>query len=990
MGSGLKRLGAVLVAGFAAMRIGSKLMEFKTAASDLNETINKSNVVFGNSSAEIMKWSEQAATSFGLSQQAALEQVSTFGEMFRQLGQTQGQAAKTSESMIKLAADLGSFHNVDPSEVLDMMSSAMRGEFDPIQRLIPNINALRVEHEALAMGIAKPVKNMALVQQAALREEAARKRLSAAIKEHGETSFEARSAANALQLAEAGVAKALQGQKVPLTEAQKAMTVLGIIQKDGANATNDFAETSAGLANQQRILAAQMQDLKTKAGQALLPTFVALANVVTTKIMPPIVEWAQVHGPALGVTLGRWTTTAVDFISRAGPPMSKFFQEVGPKIRVLFSDLRNGTETSGSGMKDIGQAFKDARSELSSLSSQLPSFNDLISVSGVVLKFLASHLDLVRKSLPLLVAGYVLFKAAQVAANVAQALSLPMKVAEIAVNYKLVAANRALLVSQASVTGAQTASVTATTADVVATEASTFSRIKNRIATIASTAATYVARGAVLAWTGAQWLLNVALNANPIGLVVLGIAALVAAFVIAWKNSDTFRRIVMAAWAGIKTAAQATVDWIRAAWPTYIQPTLRQIGSGVAWLWNAFKTYFTFMANIYLKVFQGMMWAWRNVLSPTFSAIGTGIGWVRDGFRVAVRQIGEIWGRLRDAAASPVRFVINTVYNNGIRSWWNKISGVFHGPTLPLIRSPFASGGIVPGVATPGRDNQLAAVGSGEAIMRPEWTRAVGASTVYAWNRAARTGGTSGVARAMGLRGFADGGVVDLITNPRSWVKPLDSMLQRIEGSAFGKMLAGGLRGLVGRLTQHVSAKASSLAAGAMGAIRLQGGGNAANRSLGASMASQMYGWTGTNWVALNNLWNGESGWNHLARNPSSGAYGIPQSLPASKMATAGGDWMTNPATQIRWGLGYIKSAYGSPANAYSKWLNRSPHWYDTGGWLPPGLSLAYNGTGRHERVLGPKESTSPVFNNYGVVTTLEVEDWFVKVQRNVKRKGRE
>ena len=75
-------------------------------------------------------------------------------------------------------------------------------------------------------------------------------------------------------------------------------------------------------------------------------------------------------------------------------------------------------------------------------------------------------------------------------------------------------------------------------------------------------------------------------------------------------------------------------------------------------------------------------------------------------------------------------------------------------------------------------------------------------------------------------------------------------------------------------------------------------------------------------------LWMGESGWRVNAENSSSGAYGIPQSLPGSKMATAGADWQTNPVTQIKWGLQYIKSSYGTPCGAWSAWQSRSPHWY--------------------------------------------------------------
>jgi hypothetical protein len=68
----------------------------------------------------------------------------------------------------------------------------------------------------------------------------------------------------------------------------------------------------------------------------------------------------------------------------------------------------------------------------------------------------------------------------------------------------------------------------------------------------------------------------------------------------------------------------------------------------------------------------------------------------------------------------------------------------------------------------------------------------------------------------------------------------------------------------------------------------------------------------------LDKLWKKESGWNYRAENRGSGAYGIPQALPGKKMASAGADWKTNPATQIKWGLSYIKGRYSSPCGAWS------------------------------------------------------------------------
>lgn len=77
----------------------------------------------------------------------------------------------------------------------------------------------------------------------------------------------------------------------------------------------------------------------------------------------------------------------------------------------------------------------------------------------------------------------------------------------------------------------------------------------------------------------------------------------------------------------------------------------------------------------------------------------------------------------------------------------------------------------------------------------------------------------------------------------------------------------------------------------------------------------------------LVDLWQAESGWNVFAYNRASGAYGIPQALPAKRMAAAGRDWINSPSTQISWGLNYIGQRYGGPCNAWRVWQTR--HWYD-------------------------------------------------------------
>jgi len=119
-----------------------------------------------------------------------------------------------------------------------------------------------------------------------------------------------------------------------------------------------------------------------------------------------------------------------------------------------------------------------------------------------------------------------------------------------------------------------------------------------------------------------------------------------------------------------------------------------------------------------------------------------------------------------------------------------------------------------------------------------------------------------------------------------------------------------------------VAAEPSQAAGGAAGAA---GGGLAAPPDPGTAqrIAYNMlssFGWApSTYYSCLNNIYTRESGWRYNAEN-ASGAYGIPQALPGSKMASAGADWMTNPATQIKWGLGYIQERYGDPCSAWSYW----------------------------------------------------------------------
>lgn len=132
---------------------------------------------------------------------------------------------------------------------------------------------------------------------------------------------------------------------------------------------------------------------------------------------------------------------------------------------------------------------------------------------------------------------------------------------------------------------------------------------------------------------------------------------------------------------------------------------------------------------------------------------------------------------------------------------------------------------------------------------------------------------------------------------------------------AFGHHAIPGARASTAALSAAVPATSGS-----------QMGTATANVALGQSLASSR-GWgAGAQWACLDELWTRESGWRMVWNIAGSGAYGIPQSLPADKMAAAGADYMTDPATQIRWGLGYIQSTYGTPCGAWAH--EEADSWY--------------------------------------------------------------
>jgi hypothetical protein len=210
------------------------------AASTLEESLSKTNAVFNSNASAIIAWSKTSATAFGSSQQAALEAVATYGNLFQAFGLSTNQAAEFSQNIVQLAGDLASFNNVPIEDVFIALRSGLSGETEPLKRFGIALSDQRLRAEAAALGLGE-----------------------------------------------------FTGM---LPVAIKSQAAYSLILKDSALAQGDYARTSEGLANQQRTLQAEIQNLVAEFGTAFLPVMKQLVGVVRDQIVPQLQKFSKFIG----------------------------------------------------------------------------------------------------------------------------------------------------------------------------------------------------------------------------------------------------------------------------------------------------------------------------------------------------------------------------------------------------------------------------------------------------------------------------------------------------------------------------------------------------------------------------------------------------------------------------------------------------------------------------------------------------------------------
>lgn len=261
--------GGILAAG-AIQEIGRQVVGLAkdsiTAASNLEETGNKILTIFGESWRDAIEdWSADAATVIGQSQQSAMDAAATFGVFGKAAGMTKDELGEFALQMTELSSDLASFYNTSPEEAIQALGAALRGESEPIRRYGVLLDEATLKQKALAMGI-------------------------------------------------------ITDTKAALTPAQKVLASYNVILDQTKDAQGDFAKTSDGLANQQRVLKAQFDNLKVSIGKGFLPIVQLGANILSKTFMPAAEKLIN------------------NFLIPVGPKVQAF----ADKLNTLFGYLQDG------------------------------------------------------------------------------------------------------------------------------------------------------------------------------------------------------------------------------------------------------------------------------------------------------------------------------------------------------------------------------------------------------------------------------------------------------------------------------------------------------------------------------------------------------------------------------------------------------------------------------------------------------------------------
>lgn len=580
IGAGIAASGGLVAGAIAGLAIGQQIFKSITGAGDLQQSIGAIDTVFAGSQDQMHAWADTAAQTVGLSKNEYNEFGTLIGSQLKNAGIPMGEVATQTNDLIGLGADMSSMFGGDASEAVGALSSALKGERDPIERYGVTLTQASIEAKAMELG--------------------------------------------------------LIGAGEEMDKQSEVAATLALITQQTADAQGNFGRESGTFQGQLQRVTAQWSDMRTALGMRLLPVLSSVIGFVNQKALPAMA--------GLGGTLREGAQRVREFFSSADAGDGGL---VGFFARARDAGMQLGAWILSNGVPAARALWAELGPKLAPVVRGLGDSLSFVVVQGARFgSFLLEHRGTIG--------------------------ALATIVGSVVLAWK---AYRLTMVTVAAVQAGWTAIVAG------------------------SRAAMAAFRAAVLLSSLAMRTFNLAMLANPIGLVIAGVAGLVAGFVLAYKRIGWFKTGVDAVWAGLKAGASGVLSWITGSlWPG--------IQSALSWVGGAFRNLGVIAGNIWSGVksagagFMGWLtgtalpWArgalsniggfftgfYRNAVRPAFDGVVSSGRWMLSTassifgiLGAAVRGIGGVFSWLY---ANAVRPALNAIVSVA-QWWWGGLKAVF-------------------------------------------------------------------------------------------------------------------------------------------------------------------------------------------------------------------------------------------------------------------------------------------------------------------------
>lgn len=649
-----------VAAGFSVAAVGGFVKDSLDLAGAAEQSVGAIDTVFKQNSAVMHQWAADAKKNVGISSNEYRELGTLLGSQLKNAGTPMDELADKTNGLIGMGADMASMFGGTTKEAVEAISSALKGEMDPIERYGITLSQTALEAEGLSKGILKPVVDSEKVSEAATKMALAQKKYNEVVKKHGKESDQAQRAQLALTSAERAYNKATAGKVPKLDNESKALAVQSALYAQSADAQGNFMREEDTFEHKRQVAIASWQDLKQTLGNVFLPAATQVFSFIGDQAIPALESF------------GGWVKQNEGWLK---------------PLAIAVASVAGGF-----------LAFRGAISIISGLTTVVTGFKGAFAALNVVMK--ANIFGIIISAIVGLVAVFMYFW------NTNEGFR----------NFFInawEAIKNAVGVAVEWIKGAL-----ATMGDFFST---VWGGIKVGVAAVVDFFTNTVAPMFVWfyenvitpIWNGIKLVIAIAVTA-VIGIIKMWVWVwqnmLAPAITFVWEKilKPTFQAIGnFFAWvwtnllkpafdalvAGFK-AVGTFVSWV---WTSLLKPTFKALGDFFVWVWNTLlKPAFNWVKQSFTNIVNSIKWTWNNVLKPVFNALGTFFKWVwetilkpaidavKNHFQNFVNNVKWFWNNILkpvfNAVGTFMRDTVAPIFKRAvdtIKDVWSSIKGAF-------------------------------------------------------------------------------------------------------------------------------------------------------------------------------------------------------------------------------------------------------------------------------------------------------------------------